>query len=326
MKAVITGGAGHVGVALARALLTHGHAVRAIVRSEAVGLDGLAVERIPADVGSVESLVPAFKGMDVVFHTAARISIVKGDRDLVESTNVGGTQNVSAACRLAGVKRLVYFSSIEALEPLPLDSPVDETRPFVNHGGGSPYAHSKAHAELALREAMASGLDAVILNPTAIIGPFDFKPSFLGQAVMSFARGRIPMLVDGGFDWVDVRDVAEAAVLAAERAPRGERYIIGGRYASMAELARLVCGEVGVTPPSISCPYGIASAFAPVSTAFCAITRRAPLFTTYSLRVLKGNKRVSHEKAAAELGYRPRDLDQTVRETLAWFRETGRLE
>ena len=326
MKAVITGGSGHVGVALANSLISRGHGVRAIVRTDAVGLKGLPVEQVPGDVSDPDSLRAAFQGAEVVFHTAARISIVKADRGLVDGTNVGGTINVIAACRSAGVKRLVYFSSIEALEPLPRDSPVDETRPFVNHGSGSPYAHSKARAELALREAIADGLDAVILNPTAIVGPYDFKPSFLGQAVLSFARGRIPMLIEGGFDWVDVRDVADAAVRAAQSAPRGERYIIGGRYASMAELAQLVCGEAGIRPPRLMCPYPLASAFAPLSTAFCVVTRRAPLFTSYSLRVLKGNTRVSHQKAAADLGYRPRDLGQTVRDTLAWFRENGGLD
>ena len=315
-----------MGVALARSLLDRGHTVRAMVRSQAAGLDGLSVERITGDVGDAESLRSAFHGVDTVFHTAARISIVGRDRELVELTNVGGTRNVIDACRAVGVKRLVYFSSIEALEPIPLDSPVDERRPFVNHGSGSPYAQSKAHAELALGDAIAAGLDAITLNPTAIIGPFDFKPSFLGQAILSFARGRIPMLIEGGFDWVDVRDVADAAVTAAEMAPRAARYIVGGRYASMAELAQIVCGEVGITPPRLMCPFGIASAFAPVSTAFCTLTRRAPLYTTYSLRVLKGNKHVSHEKAASDLGYRPRDLRETVRETLAWFRQTGRLE
>jgi len=124
---------------------------------------------------------------------------------------------------------------------------------------------------------------------------------------------------------VDVRDVADGAVRAAEGAPRGARYIIGGRYASMAELARLVCGEVGRNPPRLVCPYGVASAFAPFSTALCALTRRDPLFTSDSLRVLKGNSRVSHDKASAELGYRPRALEETIRDTLAWFRQTGRL-
>jgi dihydroflavonol-4-reductase len=324
MKAVITGGAGHVGAALARSLLSQGHTVRAMVRAGAMALDGLPIERVIGDVGEVESLRAAFAGADVVFHTAARISILRGDRDRVESTNVGGTRNVISAARAAGVPRLVHFSSIEALEPLPLSSPVDETRQFVNHRG-SPYAHSKAGAELALRAAIADGLDAVVLNPTAIIGPFDFKPSFLGQAVIAFAQGRIPLLIEGGFDWVDVRDVADVAIRAAQSGHSGARYIIGGRYASMAELARIVCGEVGRNPPRLVCPFALASAFAPFSTAFCALTRRDPLFTSYSLRVLKGNTRVSHDKAAIELGYRPRALEETIRDTLGWFRTTGRL-
>jgi dihydroflavonol-4-reductase len=133
------------------------------------------------------------------------------------------------------------------------------------------------------------------------------------------------MLVDGGFDWVDVRDVAEAAVAAAERAPAGRRYIAGGRWASMAELAGLVCAETGARPPRLMCPLFLARAWAPVSTAFSLLTGGEPLFTKDSLRVLTGNRNVSHERAARELAYQPRDLADTIRDTIAWFREKGLL-
>jgi dihydroflavonol-4-reductase len=168
-------------------------------------------------------------------------------------------------------------------------------------------------------------MDAIILNPTAIIGPFDVRPSLFGQAFLAFARGKIPALVEGGFDWVDVRDVAEAAIAAAERAPGGGRYIIGGRWASMKELAGLVCEAAGRRPPQLMCPFPIARAWAPVSTGICRITGSAPLFTTYTLKVLLGNRNVSHERASRDLGYSPRDLARTVRDTYSWFKETGKI-
>jgi dihydroflavonol-4-reductase len=325
MIAAITGATGHVGVTLSRLLLSRGHHVRAIVRRDARGLEGLDVEKVEGDVRNPESLVRAFRGTDVVFHAAARISITRIDTAEVAETNISGTRHVIAACRETGVRRLVHFSSIEALEPLPLDTPLDEKRPFVEARTASPYAVSKAQAEGEVRRAMAAGLDAVILNPTAIIGPWDFKPSLLGSALLSIAGGRLPMLVDGGFDWVDVRDVAEAALAAAERGPAGSSYIVGGRWASMAELARHVCNVTGARLPGLTCPFWIARAWAPVSAAYSRIAGKTPLFTGYSLSVLRGNRTVSHDRAARDLDYRPRDLEESVTDACAWFEVNGYL-
>jgi dihydroflavonol-4-reductase len=325
MKAIITGATGHVGVNLARTLLARGHDVRAIVRKDSAGLDGLAIEKVGADLGDKESLERAFRGCDVVFHAAARISITRSDMGPVFATNLEGTRNVLSAFRRSGARRLVHFSSIEALNPRPLDAPLDEERDLVRVRDGSPYAFSKAQAEAEVRRAMAEGLDAVIINPTAIIGPNDWKPSLLGSALMAFARGSFPMLVDGGFDWVDVRDVAEAAVRAAECAPAGARYVVGGHWASMAELAGLASAVSGARAPRLMCPFVLARAWAPVSTAFCRLTGRAPLFTSYTLKVLRGNTHISHERAHRDLGYRPRELGETVRDTCLWFQEKGLL-
>ena len=319
MKAAITGPTGHVGITLAQALLDRGDDVRAIVRGASAALDHLALERVPGDVRDLATLVAAFKGVEVVFHAAARISITRSDMRETMEVNVGGTRNVIEACRKAGVRRLVHFSSIEALNPFPLDTPVDEDRPAVSGSAGSPYALSKAIAEAEVKRASADGLDAVILNPTAIIGPNDTKPSLLGRAIMSFARGSIPFLIDGGFDWVDVRDVAGSAVQAADRGVSGTRYILGGRWASMAELASLACEAVGRRPPRIMVPLALAQAWAPISSAWCRVAGRQPLFTGYTLSVLRGNRNTSHDRAARDLGHDPRDLRVTVRDTCAWF-------
>jgi dihydroflavonol-4-reductase len=324
METIITGAAGHVGGALARALLAHGSKVRAMVRSDARAIEGLAVEKIEADVRDLGSLLRAFHGVEVVFHTAARISITAGGARQVVETNLEGTRNVIAACVKTGVRRLVHFSSIEAFHPEPLDSALDETRAFVD-GGFSPYAISKARAETDVRAAIKQGLDAVILNPTAIVGPYDFKPSMMGKAILSFARGSIPMMIDGGFDWVDVRDVAEAAISAARQAPAGGRYIVGGRWASMAELAGIISEATGSRVPRLNCPMSLAEAWAPVSTLFCALTGKAPLFTRYTLVALKGNRLVTHDRASRELSYCPRDLRATIRDACAWFQEQGLL-
>lgn len=326
MNVVVTGATGHVGMTLITALADRGHAVRAMVHSRTSGLSDLPVTCVEGDVTDFESLRRAFAGSGIVFHAAARISILRSDAAEVHRINVEGTRNVIAACRDAGVKRLVHFSSIEAFSPRPLDATLDEERAPEDGSTGSPYAVSKALSEAEVRRAAAEGMDAVILNPTAIVGPFDYRPSLMGRAVLAFATGGIPMLIDGGYDWVDVRDVAEAAILAADRAPRGARYLIGGRWASMAEVARLICEASGRRPPRLTCPIGLARMTAPLSTFFSLLLGKEPLFTGCSLAALGGNRDISHEKAARELGYRPRELSETIHDCMRWFTEKGFLE
>jgi dihydroflavonol-4-reductase len=325
MRAVITGATGHVGINLVHALLDAGHDVRALVHERSDALRGVGAVTMRSDMARPALLTEAFRDRDVVFHVAGRISITRRDAAAVEAVNVVGTRNVIAACITAGVRRLVSFSSIEAIEHRPLETPVDEGRPPVDPAWGSPYAVSKARAEQEVLAANGPRLETVVLNPTAIIGPRDFRPSLLGRAVVLFARGRIPALVDGGFDWVDVRDVAAAAVAAAARGAPGSRYIIGGRWASMGELAALVCGAAGRRPPRLVVPLGLARAWAPISTSAALAAGREPLFTPTTLRVLGGNRSVSHARAARDLGYAPRDLAVTIRDTLDWFAAQGLL-
>jgi nucleoside-diphosphate-sugar epimerase len=323
MKVALTGSTGHVGTALATLLCRRGYSVQAVIHSHTAGLEGLPVGKVNASVSDLESLKRAFTGAEIVFHAAARISITRRDRAEVARTNVQGTRNVIEACRSAGVRRLVHFSSIEAFSPRPLDSALDEDRALEDGSTGSPYALSKAQAEMEVRKAIAEGMDAVIVNPTAVVGPFDTRPSLMGRAVMAFGTGAIPMLIDGGYDWVDVRDVAEGALSAAERAPRGGRYLLGGRWASMGEIARLVCDAAGRRAPRLTCPLVIARAGAPFSALFSMLLAKEPLFTGYSLAALRGNRNIRHDRAERELGYKPRDLEETIRDTWRWFVEKG---
>jgi dihydroflavonol-4-reductase len=325
MTVVVTGAAGHVGANLVRALMAQERPVRCLVHINTRPVDGLAVEIVKGDVSDPDSLYRAFRGADVVYHLAARISLSMGDWPALEAVNVEGTRNVVVACLRAGVRRLVYFSSIHALVQEPLTVPVDESRPLVTSRRCPPYDRSKAAAEMVVRRAIDQGLDAVIINPTAIIGPHDYEPSYFGEALLRLARHNLPALVTGGFDWVDVRDVVAGAMLAEARAPQGACYLLSGHWVSMCDIAAGVAEITGVPAAGFVCPLWLARASAPVIKAISHLNGKRPLYTGVSLRALKSNRRISHAKATRELGYLPRPFRETLYDTLHWFEQNGQL-
>jgi dihydroflavonol-4-reductase len=172
---------------------------------------------------------------------------------------------------------------------------------------------------------VARGLDAVIVNPTAIVGPHDWKPSRMGRVVLALARGRMPALVDGGFDFVDARDVARGAIEAWRRGRRGERYLLSGSWWRIDDLARAVAAISGVRPPRLVVPMALARAGAPFVEALFSLAGAEPLYTRASLHALRNHRDVRHDKATRELGHAPRPLEETLAETLAWFRAQGKL-
>jgi dihydroflavonol-4-reductase len=236
---------------------------------------------------------------------------------------VQGTRHVIEACRRAGVRRLVYFSSIHALEQQPFDTPVTESRPLVDARRCPPYDRSKAAAESEVRRAIESGMDAIILNPTGVIGPHDYQPSFLGEAIVSMAQNRLPALVTSGFDWVDVRDVVAGAMQAEKQAPAGARYLLSGHWVSMCDIAAMVAEITGGKKSPLVCPLWLARLGAPVIQGVSRMRGKRPLYTSVSLRALRSNRRISHEKATRELGYRPRPFRETLVDTLRWFEAAG---
>ena len=326
---LVTGASGLVGANLIRALLAQGREVRALVHADRRALEGQDVEPFPADVRDLASLDQAMDGVDVVYHLAAMVSVAADAGPAMEAVNVLGTRNVVTACLNSSVRRLMHFSSIEALRQEPLDQPVDETRPLVDGDGvatASPYGRSKARGEREVEAGIAHGLDAVILNPTAMVGPYDFKPSYAGQALIQLARGRIPALVPGGFDWVDVRDVVAGAIRAEQLAPSGARYLLGGHWHTLREVAQLAASTTGRSAPLITVPLGLADVAAPLLLQVALRTGAPPIYTRATLRMLRGNRQVSHVRAAQELGYTARPLQASVRDTLGWFHQTGYLE
>lgn len=318
----VTGASGHVGGNLVRALLGAGHRVRAVVHREARSLDGLDVERVAGDVLDERSLLAAFAGVEVVFHLAALISITGSQGGAVERLNVAGARSAARAARQAGARRLVHVSSVHAYAHEP-STPLSEASPRPAATAPA-YDRSKAAGEAEVLDEVQAGLDAVIVNPSGVIGPFDFGPSRFGQSLIAMAGGRLPALVGGGFDWVDARDVAASCIAAAERGRRGEGYLLGGRWASVAEIAAVAAAHQGRSPPWFTVPRWMASGSAPAAAWIQAQLGMEPLFTPEGLHALfHGSRHVDWGKAARELGHAPRPLEHTVRDTVDWFAAHG---
>jgi dihydroflavonol-4-reductase len=285
----------------------------------------LDVERVPGDVLDLDSLKRAFSGADVVLHLAARISIVTRDHDMVRAVNVGGVRNVIEACKAARVGRLIHTSSFHAHRQDPLDEPMDESRPLLGPGTYPPYDHSKAEGERVVRTAASEGLDAIVINPTGMIGPNDFKPSHFGETIVSMVNGQLPAIVRAGLNWVDTRDVADGVIRAYETAAAGSKFILSGHWASLEEIARHVATVTGGRPPRFTLPMWLAELVAPVAAAADTVRGRRPQFTPISMNELKSNPDIRHDLARRELGYQPRPLADTLTDTVEWFRAKGFL-
>jgi dihydroflavonol-4-reductase len=316
-RVAVTGAAGHIGANLVRELLARGYRVAALVRKSSRALEGLDIERHNGNVLDIESLCEVFRGCEQVYHLAARISIRSGQFDRLYSVNVEGTRNVLQACCLEGVGTLVHFSSIHALEMNPLGRPVTEGNRLLGADEGSDYDRTKALSERLVRDNDCSSLTTRIINPTAVIGPHDYSHSLTGQAIARMAGGRLPMLIAGGFDWVDARDLAAAAVTAAERGTDGDRYLLSGHYRTVSEMARAIATLGGARPPRLTVAPWLAGIFAPLMEAWARMRGEEPLYTRESLATLKANPDISHALATKRLNYQPRPFEDSLKDTLA---------
>jgi dihydroflavonol-4-reductase len=213
-----------------------------------------------------------------------------------------------------------------------LDQPLYENQALIDEGLSAddlaqipPYDLSKAQAEREVLAGIKAGLDAVIIRPTAMLGPFDFKPSYLGQALIQLANRKIPALVKGGFNWVDVRDVVHGAILAEQQAPSGAIFMLGGNWHTIRQVAERVADFSGRAAPFFSVPMWLADAFAPVMLKLARFNGTQPIYTRVTLTALRGNRNVSSARAQRELGYTARPLAETVHDTLTWFQEHNYL-
>ena len=325
MLTAVTGAAGFVGGNLVRELLSAGHRVRACVYERTDAVDGLDVELVTADVLDPESLSRAFEGIEVVFHCAAAISIMGDQGGRVAAVNVDGTRNVVRACQEAGVRRLVHFSSVHSLNPEPSDEVIAPDRALALAPHFPAYTRSKAMGEQLVMEATGDGLEVVILNPSGIMGPVDFAPSLLGHTLIQLYERSLPALIDGAYDFVDVRDVVSSAVRAATDGKSGQRYILAGHYMTVVELAGAAERVTGKRAPSWVTPHWVARWTAPIFEVYAHVTGREPLYTRESVQVLADNARFDISSARADLGHEPRPMEETIRDAYDWMKSEGML-
>jgi dihydroflavonol-4-reductase len=329
---VVTGATGHVGNALLRALAERrahgadtifGGPLRAVVRrqSDTSSLAGLDVELVEAELSDVASLTEAFRGAEAVFHVAGLISIGGEKLKRLRATNVEGTRSVIEACRRAGVRRLVYTSSVHAFVEPPHGTPTDESTPIDPARAHGPYGITKAEATQLVFAAAKEGLEVVVVFPSGIIGPYDFRPSHTGQFILSVLRHRLGAYVDGGYNFVDVRDVAAGLIAALERGRSGEGYLLTGHEVTVRGLLSTIEELSGVPAPRLRLHFGFVRAVSFLTPVYYRLTRQKRVFTTYSLDVIASNCCMDSSKAARELGYSPRPLRETLDDTIAWFRQ-----
>lgn len=316
----VTGASGLLGGNLVRELLVQAQGcIRALIHQDDRAVAGLDVERVRADLTDPSSLERAFDGVDVVYHLASLISISMNNWEEVHRINVLGTRNVVQASLRSGVRRLVHVSSTHARQVEPFDRPLDEGRPLVSDPTLPPYDRSKALGEVEVQKGIERGMDAIILIPSAIVGPNDFRPSFVGEGLLLMQRGGLPALPAGGYNWVDARDVAAGAVQAANKAKPGSRYILSGHWHSIHDVAVMAAKISRTRPPRILVPLGLAELGLPLLERLATLRGSQPLYTRAMLSALRSNQHITHARASFDLGYSPRPFLETLTDTLAWF-------
>ncbi len=321
-RLIITGANGHLGSTLIRMLEHEDVEIYGLVLSEQECRDHGNVHYVAGDVRFRKTLRPLFVGASpehtYVIHTAGIIDISRNGSPLIHDVNVGGTKNVLALAQEYGVKRLLYVSSVHAIaEPDPY-CVISESECFSADTVMGVYAQTKAEATQAVLDAGKQGLDVVVVHPSGIIGPDDPSGNHLVQMITDYLRGALPACVKGGYDFVDVRDVAQGCLKALSRGKRGECYILSNRHYEIRELLDMARQESRGRKLAVL-PMWMAKAFAPVMQWYAGLRKQRPLYTAYSLYTLTSNDRFSHDKATRELGYMPRDLRQTIADTVRWY-------
>ncbi len=325
----VTGATGHLGLNLVLTLLRRGYRVRALSHQRQVPSllqNRGALSWQKADIVQKSTLAGAFDDCLGVFHLAGQISLV-GDADgSVHRQNVLGTKHVAEAALESGVRRLVHCGSVHALEHPSGAEPLHEGLPLVSPTSKRPaYDRSKALGLAQAEELKEHGLEVTSLLPSGVIGPHDPAPSRMGRVFQMLAEGTLPALTEGGFDFVDVRDVASGMVSAFEHTSPRPRYILGGHFASIRELAHIAEATTGISAPRFVTPLALATMTAPLARAWAKVRGKEPLYTPESIATLRAGRPTDFSLAAHDLNYHPRPLGQTIADLYESFRDPTRI-
>ena len=325
---LVTGATGFVGSAVVRQLLARGETVRVLSRggSDQTNICDLDVEVVEGDLLKPESLWPAVEGCAGVFHVAADYRLWTRNPESMFVTNVGGSRAIVLAALSAGVRRIVYTSSVAVLGYVPGVAADEETQVAYADMIG-PYKQSKFRAEEAVRQLINEmGAPVVIVNPSTPIGPRDVKPTPTGRVIVEAARGKMPAYVDTGLNVAHVDDVAAGHLLAFDKGSVGERYILGGDNMPLADILAVVARYSGRRPPSVKLPHSLIIPIAYLAEAWTQMMGgEEPFVTVDGVRMARKKMFFSSAKAERELGYTHRPADQALNDAVKWFCDNGYL-
>jgi dihydroflavonol-4-reductase len=326
MKKLVTGATGFIGSAITRELLKEGEEVKVLVRktSDTRNIDALDVEKAVGDIRDTDSMKAALKGCDTLYLTAAYFAHWAADPRLLYEVNVGGTKATLKAALEAGVEKVVYTSTnnaIAASGPIP----ANEEKAFNYWEARDHYSMSKYIAENEARIFVTRGLPLVMVNPTLVIGINDIKPTPSGQMIIDVASQKMPGYIDGGVNIIDVEDVARGHILAAQKGRVGERYLLGNRNITVQDYLLLIAEIAGVRPPALKLPYPVALTLSHLFELGASISKKPPMVTASEVRIGKMTEWYDCSKAVNELGLPQTPIEETIRKALTWFRENGYL-
>jgi dihydroflavonol-4-reductase len=322
---LVTGATGHIGNVLVRDLVKRGEKVRALVLpgEDLSPIDGIDLEICYGNVLDRESLHRAFDGVDYVFHLAGIISISSTEDATVRNVNVEGTRNMIEEALKHEIKRFIYTSSIHAFKRIPHGTAINENTPIDPQASVAAYDRSKAEATLLVMEKVKQGLPAVIVCPTGVLGPYDFKKSELGELMNDWLLKKVNYMIEGSYDFVDVRDVVQGLILAREKGKIGQLYILSGELVRVSDLWKITQELFSLKSRLVNIPSNIAVFFSKFAEIYYKLSKSKPKFTQYSIETLQSNAVIDNNKARLNLGYIPRSLKETLIDTAQWWRENS---
>lgn len=326
MKKLVTGSTGFIGSAIARELIQEGEEVKVFIRktSDTRNIDSLDVEKVYGDIRDGDSMKRALTDCDTLYFTAAYFAHWAPNPKLLYEVNVGGTKASLKAALEAGVEKVVYTSTNNAIAASGPE-PATEEKAFNYWESGDHYSMSKYIAENEARIYAVRGLPVVIVNPTLVIGTNDIKPTPSGQMIIDVVNQKMPGYIDGGINIIDVEDVARGHILAAKKGRTGERYLLGNRNITIKDYLKLIADIAGVKPPAVKLPYPVALALGTIFELVSFITKKPPVVTAGEVRIGRMTEWYDCSKAVNELGLPQTPVDMTIRKALHWFEENGYL-
>jgi dihydroflavonol-4-reductase len=324
MTTLVTGAAGFLGSHVTRQLVARGEEVRVLMRASSSNraISDLPLEYVTGDLRDAASLERAMKGVQRVFHVAADYRLwAKRSQDIYDS-NVGGTKNLLAAVKAAGVSQLIYTSTVATIAvdrpELPNEFTDSKLEEMIGH-----YKRSKWMAEQEALKAANEGLPVIVAMPTTPVGPWDWKPTPTGKIILDFLNGKMPGYVETGLNFVGVEECAAGHLLVAERGKVGERYLLGAENLTLKEMLDTLAKITGLPAPGMKIPHGVALGVAYVESTLSRLVGREPQIPVEGVKIAQHKMFVDCSRAQKELGFQPGPVAAALERAVRWYQGNG---